>query len=208
MYEVDVLFCDETNEARPETQQSVQNTALPTNSSDGLTHVELNWQHVHDNTTTKTHKHSADTEKLLKVVSTEETTSRPTSLFKTLLSGTVTGKEFSPTPCGSLSWSLFSPSSLAPWLPIDGLPPTLSFATRPSTHPGISLVPQGCRWSIQSSLSALILPRIPPAPWVLKLGSLLKNSHDSFFVVWKRCFSSTCVSRILDSAAAPLASHS
>ena len=42
MYEVGVLFCDETNEARLETQQSDQRKVLPTNSSDGLTHVESN----------------------------------------------------------------------------------------------------------------------------------------------------------------------
>ena len=80
---------------RPGTGLESENTVLPTNSSDGLTHVEPNWQHVHDNTTTtrltSTHKHFADTGQLLKVVSTEETTSRPTSLFQTLLSGTVTG---------------------------------------------------------------------------------------------------------------------
>ena len=82
---------------------------------------------------------------LLKVVPTEETTSRPTSPLKTLLSGTGIGRKFSPTPCVSWSLHLLLPSSPVPWLPIDCLLPTPSSAARSSIHPNISLVPQCCR---------------------------------------------------------------
>ena len=80
---------------------------------------------------------------LLKVVPTEETTSRPTSQLKTLLSGTGIGRKFSPTPC--VSWSCTRS------LPIDYLLPALSSAARSSIHPNTSLVPQSCRCIIQSS---------------------------------------------------------
>ena len=42
----------------------------------------------------------------------------------------------------------------------------------------------------------------------LKLGTLLKNSHASFFLAWKRRFSSARVSRVLDLATTPLVSYS
>ena len=59
---------------------------------------------------------------MLKVVATEETTSRPTSQLKTPLSGTGIGRKFSPTPCVSRSWNLLLPSSPAP-----GFQSTVSF---------------------------------------------------------------------------------
>ena len=91
---------------------------------------------------------------LLKIVPTEETTSRPTPQLKTLFSGTGIGRKFSPTPCVSWSLQLLFPSSPAPWLPIDCLLPTPSSAAQSSTHPSISIVRWCCRWSIQSSPSA------------------------------------------------------
>ena len=82
---------------------------------------------------------------LLKVVSTEETTSRPTSQLKTLLSGTGIVRRFSPTPCVFWSWNLLVPSSPAPWLPSFCLLPALSSAARQSIQPDTFLVLHCCR---------------------------------------------------------------
>ena len=62
------------------------------------------------------------------------TTPRLASQFKALLSRMVkvlVVPEFSPTPCAAWNWSLLLPSSPAPWLPVDGLPPALLQLDRP-----------------------------------------------------------------------------
>ena len=87
----------------------------------------------------------------LKIVPTEETTSRWTPQLKTLFSGTGIGRKFSPIKYVSWSLHLLLPSSPALWLPIDCLLPALSSAAQFSIHPDTFLVPQCCRWSIQSS---------------------------------------------------------
>ena len=123
---------------------------------------------------------------LLKVVPTEETTSRPTSQLRTL-SGTGIGRKFSPSPCVSCSWNLLLPSSPAPFqrflLQLD-LPFIQVFLSSLRAAAGVS----SHHFLLEFFLEFWFLG--------VKLGTPLKNSHASF-LVRKRCFSST---RVLQSS--------
>ena len=124
----------------------------------------------------------------------QSTTQCPASRFKALLSRmarVLVVPEFSHTPCASWSWSPLLPSSPAPWLPIDGLLQRfLLQLDRPLIQ--VSRSPFTAAAGV-SSHHPLLEFFFEILFFGLKLGSLMKNSHASFFLILKRCFSSTRV---------------
>ena len=132
----------------------------------------------------------------LKALPLQSTTSVSTPQFKALPSRMVRAldvHDFSPIPYAFGSWSLLVHSSTSPWLPIGGLPPTLSSAAHVSA--GSKYL---CRPSWLTLGTPVITSRLCSSPKSsfflgLKLGSLLKNSHTSSFLSWRVCFSSTRV---------------